>query len=311
MDAAAHVPVLTQEVLEILRPRADKICMDCTIGRAGHAALIAPQLGLRGRYVGLDLDPINVAFARHHMAGVPCPTEVVHANFADSRRVLGELDIDRVDLLMADLGFSSNQMDDPHRGLSFRDDGPLDMRFDPGQPLKASDLVNHTSQKELADLIWKYSEERLSRKIARKIAEYRVQNPIHTTADLAGIVREAYGWRAQGKSRSRASGTAHRRTARIDPATRTFMALRIAVNAELDALGTLLRDLPDLVRPGGLVVIISFHSLEDRMVKQAFRRLKDGGIAKWITKKPLTAVSEERTGNPRSRSAKLRGLQME
>ncbi len=294
--SAGHVPVLPAEVLAYLSPQAGEVMLDCTLGRGGHAALIAPQLGATGRYLGLDVDPANIAFATQRLAQIApdCPRHIVKANFATARSVLDDLGIDRVDLLLADLGFASNQMDDPARGFSFSTEAPLDMRLDPDLPDSAADLVNRLPERELADLIYRYGEERLSRRIARNIVEARRQTPIDNTSALATLVRRAYGPRG--------------RSQRIDPATRTFMALRIAVNAELQALETLLATIPRLLKVGGRAAIISFHSLEDRMVKQAFVGWHQGGEARRLTKKPVIAGDEELRINPRARSAKMRAI---
>ncbi len=291
--AVGHVPVLMRAVLEVLSPRAGQTAVDCTVGRGGHALELAQRLGPTGRLIALDVDPGNLAFAQARLAGVSCAVKFVHASFAALPSVLEELGVAKVDLLLADLGFASNQMDDPARGLSFAGDGPLDMRLDPTRPGTAADLVNQLPERELADLIYQYGEERLSRRIARKIVEARRQSPMRTTTDLARIVRSAVG------------GPRHQR---LDPATRTFMALRIAVNGELDALDALLGHLPRVLAPGGAAAIISFHSLEDRRVKQALVGFKQAGRAEVLTKKPITADDEEILANPRSRSAKLRGM---
>ena len=301
MVETSHVPVLPKEVMELLDPAPGMICLDCTVGMAGHSAALAETVGPSGRLIGLDVDPTNLAAARSRLEAVNCRVDLVHANFAESEAVLGSLGVDRVDLVLADVGFSSAQMDDPQRGFSFATDGPLDMRFDRGRGGTAADLVNRLPQQQLADLIWKNGEERLSRKIARKIVERRSQNPILTTADLAGIVRAAYGAPRGRRSPGRR---------RIDPATRTFMALRIGVNHELESLEALLRSLPRLVRPCGRAAVISFHSLEDRLVKQTFAAFRRDGIGWPVTRKPVTADPAEREVNPRSRSAKLRVVEL-
>lgn len=293
-----HVAVMPAQVLAILSPKPGEAVLDCTIGRGGHAAELIPLLGPGGRYVGLDLDEANVAYARRRLtplaqvAGVELSVE--HANFQDARAVLDRLGVGRVQGLVADLGFASTQVEDPARGLSFTQSGPLDMRLNPQQALTAAELVNTLPERELADLIYQYGQEPLSRRIARKIVERRRQSPIQTTKELSDLVRQAYGsrgWRS-----------------RLHPATRTFMALRIAVNSELEALDRLLASLPVLMAAGGRVVIISFHSLEDRRVKHAFLHYHQQGQAQRLTRKPLTADEEEVARNPRSRSAKLRAL---
>ncbi len=306
MPDTGHIPVLADQILSVLAPEPGQVCLDCTVGRGGHAAMIVPRLAPGGRFVGLDLDPANVHFASQRLADAPVSVDVSRANFADARGVLDELGICRVDLLLADLGCASNQLDEPGRGFSFSSDGPLDMRLNTGQARTAADLVNRLPQAELADLIYQNGEERLSRKIARKIVEFRHRTPIQTTGQLAQIVRNAYG----GARRTRRPKGPARRRHSIDPATRTFMALRIAVNAELEALDRLLAVLCSLVRPGGAAAVVSFHSLEDRRVKQAFAALRRDGLTQWLTRKPLVADEVERAENPRSRSAKLRAVRL-
>ena len=320
-ENVGHLPVLPAEVLQWLNPEPGQIALDGTLGRGGHALLIAERLGADGTLVGLDVDPENVAFASVRLADAPCSVHCLHGNFADARSHLRKLKHDGklehhsssdlktdppndptpdgddvnepgVDLLLADLGFASNQMDNPARGFSFSSDGPLDMRLNPAVGVSAESLVNTLPEQALANLIYELGEDRLSRKIASKIVAARQQSPICTTSELSRLVREAYGPRA-GRSP-------------IDPATRTFMALRIAVNSELDALDRLLADVPYLLRPGGRAAVISFHSLEDRRVKQAFVQLERDGVGRRLTRKPLVAGEQERRANPRSRSAKLR-----
>lgn len=292
---SVHVPVLPGEVLDWLDPGPGDVVLDCTLGRAGHASLIVPKLVPDGRYIGLDVDPANIEHGHKVLKDAAVRVDLVKSNFAAARSVLDSLGIDRADLVLADLGFASTQMSDAARGFSFMAEGPLDMRLDPSLGVTAADLVAGLSEKELADVIYRYGEERLSRKIARKIVEERSRSPILSTTDLARVVREAYGGgrRWQGSSK-------------LDPATRTFMALRIAVNEELGALERLLEALPGLVSGGGRAAIISFHSLEDRRVKRAFVDMEQSGVGKRLTKKPVTATEAELYANPRSRSAKLR-----
>ena len=295
-DDPGHEPVLAEQVMRYLEPQPGMVCVDCTVGRGGHAAQLAQAVAPGGRLIGLDLDAENIAYARRRLADAPVPVDLIHANFADVPKVLRALGLERADLLLADLGFSSNQVADPERGLSFRTDGPLDMRLDRAQRTTAADLIARLGEKELADLIYRCGDERFSRKIARKIVERRAEAPILTTKGLAGIVRRAYGVRA--------------RRQRIDPATRTFMALRIAVNGELEALQQLLEGLPGVLRPGGVACVISFHSLEDRQVKRAFADWHRAGVARRLTAKPVVASQTERRANARSRSAKLRATRM-
>lgn len=339
-DDAGHLAVLPREVLAYLDPQPGRVVLDCTAGRGGHGALLIPRLGPGGRYIGLDMDPGNADYSRvlltpiAEVAGVRL--DVVRANFREARAVLDGLGVGSladgphpnplprgegakaitpgvagVDGLLADLGFASNQMDDASRGLAFSGDGPLDMRLDPGAAITAERLVNTLAEKELADLIYEFGEERLSRRIARKIVEARQIQPITTTSGLAELVRRAYprpGPRNagnKGKAKGR-GGSGGRGGHRIHPATRTFMALRIAVNDELGSLDGLLEGLPGLLNPGGRAAIISFHSLEDRRVKRAYLALRQEREYELLTRKPVTADEQETDDNPRSRSAKMR-----
>ncbi len=288
-----HVPVLPDEVLAVLDPQPGQIVVDATIGAAGHAALLLPRLAPGGRLVGIDQDPNSLARAGEKLASGP--VVLVHRNFEEIRTVLDELAIPAVDAILADLGFSSDQLADPARGLSFQTDGPLDMRLDPsiGQPARV--LVNRLPEKELADLFWQFGEERYSRKIARRIVQARQEAPLETTAQLAELVRRCVP-RFRGQRHS------------IDPATRVFQALRIAVNDELGALERFLEAVPACLKPGGRVAVISFHSLEDRRVKQAFRNRPE--LFKELTRKPLQAGAAEIEANPRARSAKVRAAQL-
>lgn len=293
---AGHIPVLVDRTVQLLSPRPGGTMLDCTIGRGGHASRFILRLAPGGRYIGLDLDEDNAAYSAANLrkAADAAQVELIvqHADFRDARDVLRSQGIERVGLLLADLGFSSNQMSDPARGMSFSTDGPLDMRLDRTRPTTAAQLVNTLPQRELADVLYHFGEERLSRKIARIIIEQRAHAPIESTSELARLVRRAYGRRGSRQ--------------RIDPATRTFMALRIAVNAELDALDRLLEDLPHMLAAGGRAGIISFHSLEDRRVKQAFAKLERDGVVRRLTRKPVTAEDHEVADNPRCRSARLR-----
>ncbi len=314
IQQSGHQPVMVQEVLNLLEPKPGLTMLDCTLGRSGHAAALIPRLAPDGRFIGLDVDPANVEFGRAQLSGALVPVDIVQANFAQARQVLDELNVDQVDLLLADLGFSSSQMDDPTRGFSFRVDAPLDMRMNPSLPRSAADLVNTLSAEDLADLLYQLGQERFSRTIASKIVARRAEAPINTTDQLAQLVRQVYASK-RGAKRGAGRGAKGRkprppRGRPIDPATRTFMALRIAVNAELDALERLLKLIPELVRPKGRAVLISFHSLEDRMVKRSMVQWHQQGLGKKLTPKPLVAGESERSSNPRSRSAKLRAVQM-
>jgi 16S rRNA (cytosine1402-N4)-methyltransferase len=272
------------EVLRLLDPQSGETWVDCTVGGGGHARLIAEKIGPSGRLLGLDQDPTMLELARTKLVGLP--VELVHANFDQLPEVLRNRGIDAVDGVFADLGFASDQVDQPDRGLSFRAEGPLNMRLDPTAGTTAAEMVNTMSEAGLADLFYEYGEERQSRRVARRIVERRKERPFATTSELADLVRSCV-----------------RKSGGIDPATRVFQALRIAVNDELGALDRLLATLPRVVKPHGRAGIISFHSLEDRRVKQAFR---DRAVWEPLTKKPLEASEAEIAQNPRARSAKLR-----
>jgi len=316
-----HVPVLASEVVALLDPRPGQVYADATAGLGGHAASIAPILGSDGLIALNDLDPGNLDRARARVieacerAGASPPRiETVHGNFAHLPDRLAALGV-RADMVLADLGFASTQVDDPSRGFSFSRDGPLDMRLDPGAPTRASDLVGTLDERSLADLIYELGQERHSRRIARKIVEARRVKPIESAGQLASIVRAACPPPRRG------SGP--RRGHRIDPATRTFQALRIAVNDEIGSLTALLtaiaraadglasgeRPAPWLA-PGARAAIIAFHSLEDRPVKQTFLELAQRELATRLTRKPVRASDSEVASNPRSRSAKLRAIRL-
>lgn len=292
-ERAEHIPVLLEEVMEHLAVSRANTVVDVTVGLGGHAARILGQLGSEGRLIGVDRDPESLELARERLrpAGAGAPrVDLVHANFQDLDFVLKGLGIQKVDRVLADLGVSSPQLDRPERGFSFRQAGPLDMRMDPTRGEPAARLIERLSADRLAEMFSEYGEERFSQRIARQIVARREKKPIETTVDLAEIVRAAIPARSAAKER-------------IDPATRVFQALRIAVNEELVALDALLGQLPRLVRSGGRAVIVSFHSLEDRQVKRAFRA---PGIWRELTKKPVQASESEASVNARARSAKLR-----
>ena len=277
---------MLDEVLEQLQPAPGKIIVDGTLGGAGHTRALAAKVEPGGFVIALDRDPNVIERAEQELTGLAI--KLSQANFCEFAEVLREINVEKVDGVLLDLGLSSDQLADDQRGFSFDSDGALDLRFDPetGQP--ASALVNRMAAEKLADLIYQYGEERHSRRIARAIDERRRQRPIETSRDLADIVRRVV-------PRSRVD--------KIDPATRTFQALRIAVNDELGSLERVLKELPAYLKPGGRVAIISFHSLEDRRVKEAFR---DDPRWEPVTRKPLTPSEAEIDRNPRSRSAKLR-----
>ena len=297
LPAAGHEPVLLDEVLTTLNPQPGQVFVDCTLGRAGHSSAITQRLGESGVLIALDADPRNLEYAQTRLKGAPCTVRLFHANFAELEDVLAEAKAPLVHGVIADLGISTNQLFDPVYGLSFAQEMNLDMRLDPRIDRTAADIVNSTREDDLADLLFDLAQERYSRRIARKIAEARRQAPITSTERLADLVRSAIPSRGGGAGD------------KIDPATRTFMALRMAVNDELGNLSQLLRQAPEHLHPGGRLGVICFHSTEDRLVKQAFRSLEQTGHFSLVTKKPISPTDEEINRNPRSRSAKLRVIQ--
>lgn len=294
METAEHIPVLLEATLAAVVPVARRLIVDCTVGLAGHAAALLAATPAEVCLVGLDLDESNLAIAAARLARFGPRVRLVRRGFQHLHSVLQDIGIARVDAVIADLGVSSNQISDATRGLSFERDGPLDMRLDRSQLLTAAELVNSLPESALADLLYLQADERLSRRISKRICAARRVGPITRTAALAQIVTEAVGRRGRQ---------------RIHPATRTFMALRAAVNGEQAALQALLEQLPAVVRPGGRAAMISFHSGEDRAVKRAFATWSRGGAARRITGKPQIAGPAERRANPRSRSAKLRVIE--
>lgn len=293
LPPAGHEPVLLAEVLDGLQPRPGQVFVDCTLGRAGHALAISERLGPTGLLIGLDVDPNNLAFAQERLKSSPCPHRLFHANFAELEDVLAEVGRPEVDGILADLGLSTNQLFDERYGLSFAADMPLDMRIDPRIDRTAADLVNTLREEDLANVLYELAQERYSRRIARKIVDARRVAPINSTAALADLVRSAIPSRGGAPEK-------------IDPATRTFLALRMKVNREIENTQALLTQAPRHLKPGGRVAVISFQSTEDRLVKQAFRSAEQTGLVKLITKKPLCPTDDEAARNPRARSAKLR-----
>jgi len=278
---ATHYPVLLSETLEYLAVKPDGRYLDCTAGLGGHTRAIAELLTAGGRLVSNDRDPQSLEMAKRNAAEFADRIEFQCGQFS-------ELNQSGLDGLIADLGVSRFQLTDPQRGFSFQSDGPADMRMDQSRGMTAADLINHSAEKAIADWIYQFGEERRARKIARAIVRAR---PIRSTLHLAGVVERAVP-----------------RTGPIHPATRTFQALRIVTNREMEEIDSLLEAAPRMVRPGGRIVIISFHSLEDRIVKREFMIAHEAGKALHVTKNPIEAKKEEIAENARSRSAKLRVL---
>jgi 16S rRNA (cytosine1402-N4)-methyltransferase len=295
MKRPQHVPVLLEEVLEYLNVRPGGVICDATLGLAGHSLEIAKRLGGRGKLIGFDRDPEAMAAAQARLEEVKAELGDEMPNVVFEPRAFSEasslIEPGSLDGLLADFGVSSLQLDEAHRGFSFRTDGPLDMRMDTRSGETAEQVVNQEDENELADLIYEFGEERRSRRIARAIVRAR---PITTTAELAQIVSAAAPSMKGDK---------------IHPATRTFQALRIRVNNELGEIQSLLKSAGSLLKPGGRLVLISFHSLEDRLVKDAFREAGRTKEFEVLTKKPVVAEEQEQMRNPRSRSAKMRAAE--
>ncbi len=286
----AHTPVLLDEVIEYLAPEPEGIYADLTTGLGGMSAAVAEKLAPGGRLICRDRDRDSLEMARERLA--PWADSIVFdaGTISSFPEALARLGLPKVSGLIADLGVSLYQLKDPERGFSFREDGPLDMRMSRDQDLTAADIVNLFSEKELADLIYSYGEERRARRIARAILRAR---PVPSTLRLATIVEQAVP-----------------REGKLHPATLTFQALRIAVNDELGEVERLAAMIPDVVAPGGRAIVITFHSLEDRIVKRGFQELARTGRAQLLTKHVVTASAEELRRNPPSRSAKLRALRV-
>lgn len=288
-----HTPVLLNEVIKVLNPKPGEFMIDGTFGSGGHTAEILKKISPDGTMLAIDWDKGNIENCKNSIC--------IHGNYADLPEILKDLRKTdpsiplRASGLLIDLGFSSVQIGDSGRGFSFLKDEPLDMRYDVnGQMPTAAEIINSYPEKDLADIFYIYGEERMSRQIAKKIVEERRKERIMTTGRLAEAIKMAVG---RGYEKGR-----------INPATRVFQALRIYVNKELENLETILKNLQEVIKPGGRVAIISFHSLEDRMVKNYFKEMEKNEKGKILTKKPITASEEEIISNPRSRSAKLRAL---
>ncbi|HEY7527740.1 MAG TPA: 16S rRNA (cytosine(1402)-N(4))-methyltransferase RsmH [Candidatus Deferrimicrobiaceae bacterium] len=292
--SAVHLPVLLQETLRLLSPAPGEVFLDGTAGAGGHAEEIARRIGPRGILVCADADPAMLAVAAERLQGI-ASVRTVHADYADLDRLREAAGGRPFDGMLLDLGISSLQLDDPSRGFSFREDGPLDMRRDPGDPVPAArDILRKAREKDLADIFYRFGEERFSRRIARAVVSERRRGPIDRTLQLADLVKRAIPRKAWPRD--------------IHPATRVFQALRIAVNRELESLSDFLEGFAQHLAKDGRVAIISFHSLEDRLVKTAFRALSTGenAVLTVMTRKPVVPGADEIRENPRARSAKLR-----
>jgi len=287
-----HIPVMSKEVLEGLNLKPGDVFVDGTLGLAGHASEAAKILGPEGWLIGIDRDSSSLSLAEKNLNEFFVKKSFIHSDFRYIEQILNDLNVDKVNGVLLDLGISSFQLDNPDRGFSIRLNGPLDMRMDQENFISAYDLVNSLSERELAIILKKYGEERWHYRIARFLVEERAKHPIETTRELSHAVLRAI--------------PAHNRHQKIHPATRTFQAFRIAVNRELESLEMALDHCVRRLAPGGRICVISFHSLEDRIVKHKFRQMAKDGILNVITKKPFRPNDEETLQNFRARSARLR-----
>lgn len=310
MDTFQHVPVLAAEVIQHLAPQAGTIYVDGTLGGGGHSELILEAASTDALLIGIDRDPSALAAASERLMRFRTRFRAVQGSFGNLTQLLTSQGVDAIDGLLLDLGVSSHQLDSPERGFSFRNNGPLDMRMNPLEGDNAADLVNHLSEQELEQIIRDFGEERWARKIARRIVSIRAEAPLTTTQELAELVEATIPRRFHEE--------------RIHPATRTFQALRMAVNHELEQVQQGVLAGIELLKPKGRLVVISFHSLEDRIVKHLFREAATGCVCpprfphcvcgrqpkvRLLTGKPVIAGTVERNENPRARSAKLRALE--
>lgn len=291
-EKASHIPVMLNEVIEYLRPERGNIVVDGTIGLGGHAEVLVKLIGPKGRLIGIDRDAQALALARENLSAYQGQCDLVHENYSNIDKVLAKLNIEEVDRILLDLGLSSFQLNDAQRGFSFRAEGPLDMRMDQDSYISAFDLVNSLSEKEISAILKDFGQERWHYRIARYVVQRRSEKPIETTKELSDIILRAM--------------PRHSRREKIHPATRAFQAFRIAVNRELEGLEEALDKCFDVLKTGGRIGVIAFHSLEDRIVKQKFRSLAKSGEINLIVKKPLRPSEGEAKFNSRARSARLR-----
>jgi len=298
---------LLKDTIEGLKIRPSGTYIDCTLGGGGHAYEIASRMSGEGLFIGIDQDADAVEAASRRLEGLPPEIRIIKSNFSKLEEIIQELNIGEVNGFLADLGVSSFQLDNPERGFSYQHDAPLDMRMDKSQPFSARDIVNHYEEREIARIIWEYGEEKWSKRIASFIVHQRQKAPIETTGELVEIIKAAI--------------PANARRTGAHPAKRVFQALRIAVNDEMGVLTQVLHTMVRYLAPGGRICVISFHSLEDRIVKDCFREYSAActcppgfpqcvcgktPVLKVITRKPIEASEEEKEMNPRARSAKLR-----
>ena len=300
--AGTHVPVLVEEVMACLRPAPGEVVADCTVGYGGHAREFLRRITPGGRLIGLDVDAAELERTRRRLGRTDVAVSFYHSNFAGIVKVLGQEKLDGFDIIFADLGVSSMQVDNPERGMSYKHEGPLDMRMDERLKQTGADLLQRLSERELSQALWELADEPDHQKIARQLVARRTDEPITRTAQLVQVVFDAKGsdqktWRRQNRQA---------RSPSLHPAARTFQALRILVNDELGSLRELLRTAPYCLRPGGRIGIISFHSGEDRLVKQSFRDGVRRGLYAAAAEEVMAPTVREVRANPRSASAKFR-----
>ncbi len=291
-NSSSHIPVMSQEVLEYLNLKPGAVVVDGTVGLGGHSVKIIEKIGEQGRLIGIDRDEASLGIAEQKLQSFGRSYQLVHDDFRNVDRILQRLNIHEVDAMLFDLGISSYQLDNAERGFSIKLDGPLDMRMDQKTFISAYDLVNSLSEKEISSILKNFGQERWHHRIAHNLILQRSKAPIESTRDLSEAILKAIPYRYQDN--------------RIHPATRTFQAIRIAVNRELEALDILLSKSVNFLKTGGRICVISFHSLEDRIVKEKFRIWNKDGKVKLIVKKPLRPSEQETLNNPRARSARLR-----
>ncbi|MDD5130104.1 MAG: 16S rRNA (cytosine(1402)-N(4))-methyltransferase RsmH [Candidatus Omnitrophica bacterium] len=294
LEDTLHVPVMLQEVLDSLNLKPGQIIVDATLGTGGHSLEILKRITPGGRLIGIDRDENSLSICRQRLAEFKDSAEFVHANFVDLDQVMVNLGIEKIDGIVFDLGISSYQLRDPQRGFSFQEEGPLDMRLDKSSYISAYDLVNNLNENEISQILWNFGQERWHNRIAHLLVQERRSEPISTTKQLANLVMRAIPHRYR------------RSFYRIHPATRTFQAVRIAVNRELEILESAVKKAVDILKKQARICVISFHSLEDRVIKHTFRALAADGLIDIVTAKPLTPGFGEIEVNPSSRSSKFR-----
>jgi len=294
VEEKLHIPVMLREVIDYLDPKPGQIIVDATLGTGGHSFEILKRITPGGKLIGIDRDEDSLAICRKRLSEFSSSCEFVHGNFVDLDQILEKLGIDKIDGIVFDLGISTYQLKDPERGFSFQQEGPLDMRLDKSSYISAYDLVNNLNESEISNMLWSFGEERWHNRIARILVEERRNQPISTTTQLAALVMRAIPYRYR------------KGYYRIHPATRTFQAVRIAVNRELEILETAVKKAVAILGKKAKICVISFHSLEDRVIKHTFRALKADGLIDIVTAKPLTPAPSEVIANPSSRSSKFR-----